>query len=227
MPQKASTQSTLSILDIKDDVVVMTGGRFRSVMRVKAINFDLLSEDEQDAIIYAYASMINALEFPIQVLIKTRQLNIASYLQYLEQFRESQPNQALKGQIESYQAFVNKLVVENNVLFKTFYVVVPFDTVAVDKASIFDPLTSMLPGKTPTAATYSASDFEQAKVKLIERRDEIIGQFQHIGLRATPLVNNELVELYYNLYNPVEGGVQRLREDVTSYTAPMVRPSVQ
>lgn len=227
MPQKTSTQSTLSILDIKDDVVIMTGGRFRMVLRVKAINFDLLSEDEQDAIIYAYASLINALEFPIQILVKTRQLNIASYLQYLDQFRETQPNQALKSQIETYQAFVNKLVVENNVLFKTFYVVVPFDTVAVDKASIFDPVMQALPGKTQTTATFSMADFEQAKLKLAERRDEIVGQFQHIGLRATQLANNELVELYYNLYNPVEGGVQHLRGDVASYTAPMVRPAVQ
>src|SRR5690606_32802292 len=137
MPQRASTQSTLSIVDIKDDIAILTNKRYRAVIKVKAINFDLLSEDEQDAIIYAYASLINSLNFPIQILVKTRQLNITSYLDYLERSKQAQPSQVLRDQITSYQHFVQKLVVENNVLFKTFYVVVPFDGVVADKASIF------------------------------------------------------------------------------------------
>src|SRR5690606_34388850 len=120
MPQRASTQSTLSIVDIKEDVVVLTNKRYRSVLQVKAINFDLLSEDEQDAIIYAYGSLINSLNFPIQIVVKTRQLNITAYLEYLERAKQTQSNPTLKNQIASYQDFVNKLVVENNVLYKMF-----------------------------------------------------------------------------------------------------------
>lgn len=227
MPQRASTQSTLSIVDIKDDIVIMTGGRYRAVMRVKAINFDLLSEDEQDAIIFAYASLINALDFPVQIVIKTRQLNIASYINYLDQFKQAQPNSALKAQIASYQSFVQKLVVENNVLFKTFYVIVPYDGIAVNKASIFDPITNLLPGKSAGAHAYSEKEFEAAKGKLLEHRNSLMSQFQRIGLRTSPLVGRELVELYYNLYNPELSGTEQLRQEIDGYTTAMVHPSVQ
>ena len=225
MPQRASTQSTLSILDIKDDTVILSGGRFRMVMRVKAINFDLLSEDEQDAIIYAYASLINALEFPLQILVKTRQLNISGYIDYLSRFKASQPNPTLKAQIDSYQNFVNKLVVENNVLFKTFYVVVPYDMSVADKTSIFDPIINLIPTG-QTAPTYSQADFTTAKEKLVQRRDELAGQFQRIGLKVTQLTTNELVELYYSLYNPTEAGMNQVQGDLQGYTEPMVRPAV-
>src|SRR5690606_25191959 len=125
----------------------------------------LLSEDEQDSIIYAYASLINSLSFPVQILVKTRQLNITAYLEYLERAKQAQPSTILKNQISSYQDFVEKLVVENNVLFKTFYVVVPFDGILVNKASIFDPLINLANGKT-VDLSYSQKDLAEAKEKL-------------------------------------------------------------
>lgn len=226
MPAHASTQSTLSILDIKNDIVVLAGGHYRLVLKVKAINFDLLSEDEQDAIIFAYASLINALEFPIQILVKTRQLNIASYLDYLEKAKQQQPSQALRDQLTSYQEFVHKLVVENNVLFKTFYVVIPFDGVVINKSSVLDPLKQVLPSKQPLQTTYSAEEFAKAEVKLQQMRDGIMAQFQRIGLKVSQLNNQELIELYYNLYNPEVGGRQQIRQDISDYTTTMVHPAV-
>jgi hypothetical protein len=226
MPQTGSTQSTLSILDIKDDVLIMPNGVYRMVLRVKAINFDLLSEEEQDSIIYAYASLINALEFPIQVMIRTRQMHIDAYLQYLETAKKSQPSQALRDQITSYQQFVNKLVIENNVLFKTFYAIIPYETVLNNKASIFDSVKSAIPGQ-PVQQTYSVPQFEEARAKLIQRRDQLIGSFQRIGLRAAPLATKELIELFYELYNPEVGGAQQLHQEIDDYTTPLVHPSVQ
>ncbi len=226
MPAHASTQSTLSILDIKNDIVVMRGGLYRMVLNVKAINFDLLSEEEQDAIIFAYASLINALEFPIQILIKTRQLNIGSYIDYLEMAKQNQRSQALKDQLTSYQQFVHKLVVENNVLFKTFYVVIPFDSIAVNKAGIFDPIKQFLPGQPPVQETYSAQEFAKAEEKLTHMRDGLMAHFQRIGLKCTQLTNQELIELYYNLYNPEVDGQQQTRQEISEYTSAMVHPAV-
>jgi hypothetical protein len=226
MAARASTQSTLSILDVKNDIVVMAGGHYRIVLKVKAINFDLLSEDEQDAIIFAYAALINALEFPIQILIKTRQLNIASYLDYLERAKQQQPSQALRDQLASYQQFVHKLVVENNVLFKSFYVVIPFDALVVNKKSVLDPLKQLVPSGQPQQATYSADEFAKAEAKLHQMRDAIMAQFQRIGLKVSQLSSQELIELYYNLYNPEVGGSQQIRQDVSEYTTAMVHPAV-
>jgi hypothetical protein len=226
MPARASTQSTLSILDIKNNIVVLTGGHYRVVLKVKAINFDLLSEEEQDAIIFAYASLINALEFPIQILVKTRQLNITSYLDYLERAKQQQTSQALRDQLTSYQQFVHKLVIENNVLFKTFYVVIPFDGVLVNKASLFDPLKQLVPGQQPTQLTYSQAEFAKAEEKLMQMRDGVMAQFQRIGLKVSQLGNQELVELYYNLYNPEVDGQQQVRQDIGEYATAMVHPAV-
>lgn len=229
MPQRASTQSTLSIVDIKEDVVVLTNKRYRSVLQVKAINFDLLSEDEQDAIIYAYGSLINSLNFPIQIVVKTRQLNITAYLEYLERAKQTQPNPTLKNQIASYQDFVNRLVVENNVLYKMFYVVVPFDGIQVDKSSIFDPITSLLSGSAEAASTtYTEKEFIQARDKLMQMTNDLMGQFQRIGLQVRRIPSQELVGLYYSLYNPEEeSSEQRIQEDIRDYTTPMVHPSVR
>ena len=229
MPQRASTQSTLSIIDIKEDIAILTNKRYRAVIQVKAINFDLLSEDEQDAIIYAYASLINSLNFPIQILVKTRQLNITSYLEYLERSKQAQPSQVLRDQISSYQNFVQKLVVENNVLFKTFYVVVPFDGVVVDKASIFDPLTNLMSGSSATAgATYTEKELATAKERLTQMTNDLMDQFQRIGLRTSRLTSKELVGLFYSLYNPEEdSSEQRIHQDAEGYTTAMVRPSVR
>ena len=227
MPQRASTQSTLSIIDIKEDVVILTGKRYRAVFQVKAINFDLLSEDEQDSIIYAYASLINSLSFPIQILVKTRQLNITAYLDYLERAKQVQPSTVLKNQISSYQEFVNKLVIENNVLFKTFYVVVPFDGILTNKASIFDPLTSLAGGK-KIDTSYSTKDLAEAKEKLNQMCSDIMAQFQRIGLRTDRLNSKELIGLYYSLYNPEEDSAeQRVGQEIEGYAATMVHPSVQ
>ena len=226
MAAQASTQSTLSILDIKNNIVVLNGGHYRVVLKVKAINFDLLSEDEQDAIIFAYASLINALEFPIQILVKTRQLNIGAYLDYLERAKQQQTSQALKEQLNSYQQFVHKLVVENNVLFKTFYVVIPFDGLVVNKSSVFDPLKQLIPNNNPQQTTYSADEFNKAEVKLTQMRDGLMAQFQRIGLKVSQLDNQELIELYYNLYNPEVDGEQQMRQNISEYTTTMVHPAV-
>lgn len=227
MPQRSSTQSTLSIIDIKEDIVIMTGKRYRSVFQVKAINFDLLSEDEQDSIIYAYASLINSLTFPVQILVKTRQLNITSYLDYLERAKQVQSSTVLKNQISSYQEFVNKLVIENNVLFKTFYVVVPFDGILTNKASIFDPLTKLASGKT-VDSSYSAKDLAEAKEKLNQMTSDLMAQFQRIGLRTDRLSSKELVGLYYSLYNPEEDSAeQRVGQEIEGYATTMVHPSVR
>src|SRR5690606_3042329 len=124
---------------------------------------------------------------------------------------------------------VQKLVVENNVLFKTFYVVVPFDGVVADKASIFDPITNIISGSTATASvTYTEKELATAKEKLEQMTNDLMGQFQRIGLRTSRLTSRELVGLFYSLYNPEEDSTeQRVNQDADGYTTTMVHPSVQ
>src|SRR5690554_6029462 len=110
------TQNHLDIVDIKDNVLILTGGRFRIVIEAQAINFDLLSEAEQDAAIYSYANLINSLDFPMQVVIRTRQVDITNYIDYLKSFRRLQPTSILRQQLDNYITFIQELVTENTVL---------------------------------------------------------------------------------------------------------------
>ena len=104
----AATQSIINIQDIRDDLLITKGGNFCIILQTNAINFDLLSEAEQDAMIGAYAQLVSSLTFPIQIVIHTRRMDISNYLVYLENFEKRQPNKTLREQISSYRKFINQ-----------------------------------------------------------------------------------------------------------------------
>ena len=123
---KASTQEHLDIEDIIDNLAILKTGWVAMVLTTTAVNFDLLSEAEQDATIYAYGALLNSLSFPIQILIRSRKADITSYFQSLYEAEKSQANPDLKRQIQKYQDFIQTIVQQKTVLDKKFYLIINF-----------------------------------------------------------------------------------------------------
>ena len=200
MPEniKASTQEHLDIYSIKDHLVFLKDGGVALVLKTTAINFNLLSEEEQDATIYAYAGLLNSLSFSIQILIRSQRKNISDYLDLIDSRIQATPSQKIKEQLLKYRQFVKSLVKENRVLEKKFYIIVPFSTVELGlTSSSFNPLAKS-PQKPPFDLDYIG---EKASMALYPRRDHIIRQFARLGLRASQLTTPELVNLFYSIYN--------------------------
>lgn len=215
---RGSTQEHLEIADVRDDLVVMKDGSVALVLAVSAVNFGLLSEKEQEAIIFAYAGLINSLNFTIQILVRSQKKDVSHYLTLLEKEQEKQTNELLKNQIANYRQFVATTVKENNVLDKKFYVVLPFSSlelgVSVTTAGIFKKQRRGLPLPIETI-------IERAKVALMPKRDHLLRQLGRLGLRARQLTTGELIELFYEIYNAgnvmkQEAGQQAKFEQLTT-----------
>ncbi len=203
-PIKASTQSFIEIEEIRDDVVLMKDYSASVVLEVGAVNFWLLSQEEQISMIYAYSNLLNSLSFPVQVLILSKKMDISSYLDYLESKINSQNNPFLKTSLINYREFIKNIVKKNIVLEKRFFFVVPFS-----------PLELGISGANPGSLNkeYVVS---RAKTSLYPKRDNLIRLLAKIGLNPSVLSGQELVELFYNLYNPSATG--RKLAPIESYT---------
>lgn len=195
---KSSTQEHLDIYTIKNHLVFLKDGTCSLVLKTTAINFNLLSEEEQDATIYAYAGLLNSLSFPIQILIRSQRKNISDYITLLDARIQSTPSQKVKENLLSYRQFVKSLVKENRVLEKKFFVIVSFSPIELGiSKGTFNPLAKT-PQKPPFELDYIE---EKASMALYPRRDHIIRQFARIGLKASQLTTSELVTLFYTIYN--------------------------
>lgn len=203
-PIKASTQSFIEIEEIKDDIVLMKDFSAATVIEVSAVNFWLLSQEEQNSIIYAYAGLLNSLSFPVQILIISKRMDISSYLDYLDSKINKQNNELLKNRLTSYCNFIKNVVKKNTVLEKRFFFVIPFS-----------PLELGLSGAN-TSSLNKEYVISRAKTSLYPKRDNLIRLLSRTGLRGTILGQQELAELYFNLYNPSATG--RKLAPVESYT---------
>ncbi len=195
---KASTQEHLDIYTIKDHLIFLKDGSVALVLKTTAINFNLLSEEEQDATIYAYAGLLNSLSFSVQILIRSQRKNISDYLDLIDNRIQATPSQKVKEQLLSYRQFVKSLVKENRVLEKKFFIVIPFSAIELGvTSSTFNPFAKT-PQKPPFDLDYIE---EKAAMALYPRRDHLIRQFSRLGLRAQQLTTPELVNLFYSIYN--------------------------
>lgn len=220
IPIRSTTQDHLDIEDILDDVVILKDGSATLVLTITALNFGLLSEKEQDAMIYAYAALLNSLTFPIQIIVRSRRTDISSYLKLIDQAAQTQNNLEISGQIKKYKEFIQSLVKENNVLDKKFYVTIPFSSLELGVSSnVVNPLARRRVLPLPKEAV-----LERAKMSLYPKRDHLIRQFARIGLKVRQLTTQELIQLFYDWYNPDSYGTHLVASG--EYTTAMVQPSV-
>ncbi len=192
-PVAATTQQFLEIADVRDDIVLLKDMSCATIIEVGAVNYWLLSQDEQSGIIQAYASLLNSLSFPVQILILSKRMDISSYLDYLTKKIEKQPDQNIKRRMESYKEFIKTTVKKTSVLEKRFFFVIPFSSFELGLAK----------------ATKSLSrDYvvNHAKTSLYPKRDHLIRLLRRVGLKAEILQKQQISELFYNLYNPSQTG---------------------
>ncbi len=204
----SSTQSYLDIAEIRDDVVVAKDGSVRQVLLASSINFALKSEDEQNAILSGYLSLLNSLDFSLQIVVQSRTLNIDAYLEDLKQRASEQTNDLLRTQIQEYRSFVSELVTLGDIMGKRFYIVVPYHPGKDAKKSFVAQLSTVFsPGK---IITLSEKIFARYQEKLASRVNTVSSALASLGVTAVVLPTQSLIELYYGSYNPELSQIQKL-----------------
>jgi len=199
-----STQRHLAIKEIRDGIIVLKSGGYRTVLMVNAINFHLKSRDEQSALMATYQGFLNGLTFPIQIVAQSRTLDLDRYLKSLEESASKQSNTLLRAQTNDYIGFVRDLIGVANIMNKTFYVIIPYETQILTRgfwAGLF--------GKKPPPKTLSKR-FEKIRTRLLERTSIISNGLASLGLSNIQLNTQELVELFYSTYNPDTSRRQKL-----------------
>lgn len=205
-----ATQRYLDIAEIKEDVVVMKDGTMRAVLLVASINFALKSEDEQNAIISAYVQFLNALEFPLQIVIQSRRLNIDNYIDRLREAEKNQTNELLRVQIADYRTFVQELVTLGQIMQKQFFVVVPYNPLSDKAKGFFSRLSEAF---TPALSVRLAEDrFRKRRNDLMSRVEHIAANLGSMGLKTVQLDTQSLIELYYRVYNPETYDIQKMQD---------------
>lgn len=217
---KATTQQHLDIFDIDQGLVVLKNGGARLILQTTAVNFDLLSEPEQDAMISAYGELVNSLSFPTQIVIRSKRMDISLYLDKLRTLEQKQPNRHLKKRINSYRQYVEQLISKNEVLDKRFYVIIPYQEVSL--AAPQNPFLRLFRRGKKESLDKNAI-IKKAKIQLEPRKEHIIKQLNRVGIKAQQLGTRELVELFYDIYNPDLSRQQHLGLESEDYRAPLIQ----
>lgn len=199
---QASTQKFIEIQDIVESVALLNSGNACSVIEVTATNFALLSKEEQNAKIAAFESLLNSLSFPIQIFIRNKKINISSYLTLLDQEAAKTQNQILAQRIKLYRNFVKELVEVNTVLDKKFYIVVSY-------SFLEEGVTALQKNKSQEQAF-----LEGAKASLYSKLESLHAQITRLGLKAKTLLKEDLIKLFYDVYNADSTGIQEITDNI-------------
>ena len=220
-PKKAtnpnSTQNTLQIAEIRDGVAIMSDGSFRSVIMCKSINFDLMSQQEQEAVEYSYQGFLNSLYFPVQIFIRSQRVDLQPYLEKLDKIRTEHDNMLLAMLMEDYIDYMDQLSQQTNIMDKKFYIIVPYFPTPTDTKQMlsrdrnfFTGLADLFNNKEQHVVV-NEQTLEKAKTELRNRVQTVLGGLMQCAVKALPLDTQELIELYYDTYNPDTATRQQLK----------------
>jgi len=225
----STTQEHLDILDIKDDFVILKNGVVSVVLYTTAVNFDLLSEVEQDALISAFSMLLNSVTFPIQVVVRSKKLDISKYVEKVQRIESKITDPLMKQQAQAYRKFVQDVIKQNEVLDKKFFVVISTGAknLAIEPGSgPFDWISRLMGSQNKRVNVNVDQALSQARAHLLPRSDHVVKEFNRLGVKARRLNTQELVELYFDLYNPSSITGQRIRTNVDDYKAAIVSPAI-
>jgi type IV secretory pathway VirB4 component len=199
----ANTQELVDIASIRDGTIVMANGSLLQIIMVGGMNFALKSESEQNVIVSAYQNFLNSLDFPLQIIVHSRKINIEKYLTGLESRKDVEPSGLLRSQIGEYQEFIRNFVSQFAIMRKIFLVMVPFYPLDVPSAKgIVSKLPFMQKQSPKAAAAEDETTMREHIGQLKQRVDQVVGGLRPVGLEVTVLTDEQLVELFYNFYNP-------------------------
>ncbi len=221
-----STQNTLQIAEIRDGIVIMSDGSFRSVVMLKSINFDLMSPEEREAVEYSYQGFLNSLYFDIQIFIRSQKVDIRPYIERLDKIRAEHDNMLLALLMEDYINYMADIAQQTNIMDKRFYVVIPFSTMpsvqqAITQSKNFFTGLSGLFNNKEQRVVINEGDLTKAKDELRNRVQAVLSGLQQSGVQGLPLDTQELIELYYDTYNPDTATRQQLK-NFDDLSAPVV-----
>lgn len=200
-----STQSTLLVSELRDNVVIMKDGSFRAVVACKSINFDLMSDMEREGIEYSYQNFLNSLNFTTQILVRSQRVDIGPYIERLSEIRRNNDNMLLGVLMDDYINFIDILSQEANIMDKSFFIVVPYysspdaEKVMQQTKNFFKSLSK---SKAPEVTKIDRATYDKALTELTNRIDTVISGLFQIGISSVRLNTRELAELYYNFNNP-------------------------
>lgn len=225
---KATTQEHLDIENIRENLVILKSGEVAAIISTTAVNFGLLSEIEQDALIAAFSMFLNSISYPIQVVIRSKRVDISSYLTKVAKIEKGLTDPLLIKQAQAYRKFVQETIKVNNVLDKKFYVVIPSGGAKYQKlgSSPFDWVGRLFGVHTKRTKVNVDQALIRAKPELLPKIDHIIGEFGRLGIKARQLTTQEIVELYFEIYNPSSAQAQKIRTDINDYKTAIVEPAV-
>ncbi len=217
-----STQNTLLIAEIRDGIVIMNDGTYRSVIMAKSINFDLMSKSEQESVEYAYQGFLNSLYFPVQIFLRSQKVDIGPYIERLDKIRTEHDNMLLALLMEDYIGYIDVLAQSTNIMDKKFYIVVPFATTQAAEESLASSksfitgLASLL-SKKEQRVVINEKELDKAKTELRNRVQSVMSGLVQCGVKSMPLDTEELIELYYDTYNPDTATRQHIKnfQDLT------------
>lgn len=211
-----STQNMLQIAEIRDGIVIMSDGSFRSVIMVKSINFDLMSGQEQEAVEYSYQGFLNSLYFPVQIFVRSQKVDLGPYIERLDKIRTEHDNMLLALLMEDYIGFIDNLSQQTNIMDKKFYVVIPYFPVASAQKALtqsknFFSGVSEVFSKKEKHVVINETELENAKTELRNRVQAVLQGLLQCSIQGLPLDTQELIELYYDTYNPDTATRQKLK----------------
>lgn len=204
MPLVSTTQDHLPISDIVDDIVLYKDGGAAIVMETSSLNFGLLSEKEQGAVVAAYAALINSLSFSIQIMIRTQRKDISGYIKFFDEASSKITNPKLAAITDDYRQFITESIKKKTVLGKRFFIIVPFNSLELGVTK--SAMTAIKRGPLPFPKDYVV---KKAKVTLYPKRDHLIRQAGRLGLKLKPLTKPELIDLYFSINNPEPPAVKK------------------
>lgn len=201
-----TTQNSLLFSEMRENMIIMSDGSFRAVVQCQSINFDLMSRREREGIEFSYQNFLNSLYFPVQVLIRSRRVDIGPYLDRLMEIRRGQDNMLLNVLMDDYISFIDALAQEANIMDKSFYIVVPYypagdlNAMKQQAKGLFD---SFFSGKKEAVVTkIDQVAYEKAKDEIKNRVDAVMSGLFQMGVKSNQLSTKQLGELFYSSYNP-------------------------
>jgi hypothetical protein len=200
-PIVSTTQELIPVADIKDGMVIYKNGGAALIMESTSLNFSLLSEREQEAVIASYAGLLNSFKFPVQIVVRSQRKDISKYLNLLDEAKKNISNPLLLKLMGNYQEFIKESVKKRNVLSKSFYIVIPFTPyelgIAKSTKSVFKFGKDNKPLPFPKSYV-----IRKARISLYPKRDHLIRQAQRMGIRLKQLNDEEIIKLFWEIYNP-------------------------
>lgn len=213
-----STQQNIPIAGIKDGIILTKDGGYRVILSVAALNYALKSEQEQNALIFQYQSFLNSLHFPIQIVMQSKKLDLAPYIKKIQDVSTKQANELLKAQTVDYIDFVGQLVNMANIMKKSFYVVVSYQPLMTHNNNFLD---KFFKHQESQSLKISAPEYSRYRDELMERANVVAGGLGTMGLHCVQMNTEEIIELFYKIYNPDVYSKERL-SDIANLTNPFV-----